>query len=789
MATFEAQTMVDPSPGVNALYNAQQGQWIQNQRNQLAAAASQQDLADRATLRGLAPGLAANDPTAYAGAAVLPGGPNAVTALTGTGDLALRQQELAFKLAQIRGANQALDSVYPGQGGTAATPGQGGPSGTFEHQLGAYEAPGGPGSENKGGYIGQFQFGASRLADLGMYAPAPGEDVSKNQWSGTFDIPGFPDVKTKADFLASPAAQHAAFQSHVGSIDTAIAQTPGADKLDPNGLRAVAHLGGLDGMRKFVASGGTYDPADSNGTHLSDYYQRFAAAGAPGLQAVFGSPHGPGGPPAATTATAAPVVPGGVAARTGGTNVAGPGAGPLVVPPGSSPLLVPGSSRVAPTLPVAGGPVAQNTLVPPAPAQPVVAPPPAPTAQPAPAQPAPQQPGGVGPNTPQGFKPGRDDAAQPQAPVTDAQGLTAADHDVLARMKQGFKLTMDPAGAAKLQEEIDKRQATNRALSVAAWNAANPNIRATPQPGQDENGNPGTYMVQGNRIVGFIPAQTQPPQGPYENMKTAYERDSKNIGDIAAEGRAAQGDQVRVQEMRNLLQNTNTGSGSETQAAIQGFLQRWAPQALTNWTTNYANLDGPAAIQMFQKLGFMGATSQEQQTTPRGGYLATKLFQQFNPGAQLLTATNQGLLAQRLISNQAGIDYSQGALDHFAQQEGNFTSPKPSYSSLLQYDRRWQSQRNPQVYAASIGALGQQDYNQWSKGLSDDEIQRSIDVVRRADPNAVINGKGGRLNLGQPLSGGPAQSQTNAPTVGTVQQGYRFKGGDPSNQANWDRVQ
>ena len=322
MATFEAQTMVDPNPGVNALYNAQQGQWIANQRNQLAAQASQQDLTDRATLRGLAPGLAANDPNAYAGAAVLPAGANTVSAMTGVGELGLRQQELAFKLAQIRGANSALDSVYPGNTGAATTPGQGGPSGTFEHQLGAYEAPGGPASENKGGYIGQFQFGASRLADLGMYAPAPGEDVSKNQWGGTFDIPGFPDVKTKADFLASPAAQHAAFQSHVGSIDTAIAQTPGADKLDPNGLRAVAHLGGVDGMRKFVASGGTYDPADSNGTHLSDYYQRFAAAGAPGLQAVFGSPHGPGGPPATTTATAAPVVPGGVAARTGGTNVA-----------------------------------------------------------------------------------------------------------------------------------------------------------------------------------------------------------------------------------------------------------------------------------------------------------------------------------------------------------------------------------------------------------------------------------------------------------------------------------
>ena len=287
-----------------------------------------------------------------------------------------------------------------------------------------------------------------------------------------------------------------------------------------------------------------------------------------------------------------------------------------------------------------------------------------------------------------------------------------------------------------------------------------------PTPANANLGPPvqGTWTVTGNGTQQFLPAATTPAEGGYTNMETAYKRDSEAIGGISQEGRTAQADQVRVQEMRNILKTTNTGSGAETQAAIQAFLQSWAPSALTNWTTNYANLDGPAAIQMFQKLGFMGATSQEQQTTPRGGYLATKLFQQFNPGAHLLTATNNGLLAQRLISNQASIDYTQGAQDQFAQQEQNFTSSKPSYSSLAQFDRQWQAQRQPQVYAAAIGALGQQDYNQWSKNLSDDEIQRTLDVVHRADPSAVVNGKGGRLDLSQQGVVGAQQPQAQTST-------------------------
>lgn len=145
--------------------------------------------------------------------------------------------------------------------------------------LGAAESGNNPQAVNSQGYSGQYQFGAGRLNELGMYQPAPNENLKANQWGGTFNIPGFPQVKTQADFLSNPQAQQAAYQAHIQNIDQNIAQTPGAQGFNQTGLRAVAHLGGVDGMKQFVASGGRYNPADANGTHLTDYYTKFSDPG------------------------------------------------------------------------------------------------------------------------------------------------------------------------------------------------------------------------------------------------------------------------------------------------------------------------------------------------------------------------------------------------------------------------------------------------------------------------------------------------------------------------------
>jgi hypothetical protein len=170
-----------------------------------------------------------------------------------------------------------------------------GPGASFEQRTVAAESSGIPGSVNAGGYSGLYQFGAPRLKDLGAYTPAPGEVDQDGKWktgkmAGTFNIPGFPQVRTQADFLASPEAQRSVFAAHVAEIDRTIAATPGADRFNRDGLRAVAHLGGTVGLRKFVASGGQHNAEDLNGTTLRGRYDQFSRGGAQALKAAFGPP-------------------------------------------------------------------------------------------------------------------------------------------------------------------------------------------------------------------------------------------------------------------------------------------------------------------------------------------------------------------------------------------------------------------------------------------------------------------------------------------------------------------
>ena len=260
-----------------------------------------------------------------------------------------------------------------GMPGPTAGTGTAAPTG-FNGALATAESGGKSNAINPQGYTGTYQFGKQRLAQLGYYTPAPGEDMSDNtKWGGKVSVPGF-NVTDQQSFANNPAAQQVVFNTHLGDIDNAITNTPGADRFDKNGLRAVAHLGGVGGMQRFVSSGGTYNPADANGTTLGAYYQRFSGGGgAPGTQTTAATPPASG---ATTVAVQGPG--GGVAARTGGTDVAGPGAGATASPPAV------GATTAPPTAPAP--PVVQNPLGPPVP--PIAAPgPPSSTGGPPPQPP------------------------------------------------------------------------------------------------------------------------------------------------------------------------------------------------------------------------------------------------------------------------------------------------------------------------------------------------------------------------------------------------------------------
>ena len=105
-------------------------------------------------------------------------------------------------------------------------------------------------------YVGALQFGDARLQDY------------KNATGSSF---------TQDEFKANSVLQDKVAAWHIADIDKTIDGLGiNTDGYDGDGLRAVAHLGGKGGMKKFVRSNGEYNPSDELGTSLQDYYDKFA---------------------------------------------------------------------------------------------------------------------------------------------------------------------------------------------------------------------------------------------------------------------------------------------------------------------------------------------------------------------------------------------------------------------------------------------------------------------------------------------------------------------------------
>jgi hypothetical protein len=105
-------------------------------------------------------------------------------------------------------------------------------------------------------FVGALQFGDARLQD---YQAAT--DTSF----------------TQDEFKADSVLQDKVAAWHIADIDKTIDGLGlNTDGFDRDGLRAVAHLGGKHGMKKFVQSAGKYNPSDELGTSLQDYYDKFA---------------------------------------------------------------------------------------------------------------------------------------------------------------------------------------------------------------------------------------------------------------------------------------------------------------------------------------------------------------------------------------------------------------------------------------------------------------------------------------------------------------------------------
>ena len=105
-------------------------------------------------------------------------------------------------------------------------------------------------------FVGKLQFGEARLKD---YQDETGTSFSQDEFKDNVDL------------------QERVAAWHIRDLDKAIdALGDDAKGYSRDGLRAVAHLGGVGGMKKYVKSKGQYNPSDQLGTSLSDYYNKFS---------------------------------------------------------------------------------------------------------------------------------------------------------------------------------------------------------------------------------------------------------------------------------------------------------------------------------------------------------------------------------------------------------------------------------------------------------------------------------------------------------------------------------
>jgi len=135
------------------------------------------------------------------------------------------------------------------------------PDPEVDPRLTRMESGGDFGAKNAQGYVGRMQFGPDRLTDAKRAGIIPADMSSEG-------------------FRGDEGAQKATEAWHFGDINnfidkSGLAAVEGKSikgiPVTRQGLVNVAHLGGKTGLQKFVASGGRYDPADANGTRLSDY--------------------------------------------------------------------------------------------------------------------------------------------------------------------------------------------------------------------------------------------------------------------------------------------------------------------------------------------------------------------------------------------------------------------------------------------------------------------------------------------------------------------------------------
>jgi hypothetical protein len=176
----------------------------------------------------------------------------------------------------------------------------------------------------------------------------------------------------------------------------------------------------------------------------------------------------------------------------------------------------------------------------------------------------------------------------------------------------------------------------------------------------------------------------------------------------------------------------------------------------TDLSKRLVGMGGAAAAQEFAKYGLATAGAQERgDLGARGSLGAITLYKSANPGLELQPDADWKMLTAQLIAAQANRDYTQGAMDYVNRNGDAFVIHGANYTPLSHFDAEWAAQRSPQIYAAAMSAINGDPWQKWTKALNmkdASDVQRVIDIVRRADPTSTV-----MWNNGEPHAVGTGQ--------------------------------
>lgn len=135
---------------------------------------------------------------------------------------------------------------------------------TFKEALGMSESGGNYGTVNSLGYSGKYQWGQGRLDDFNN---AMGTNYSMDEFLSD------PNLQERAQDWHETDIMDYVFEK---GLDKYLGKNVAGVEMTPEAMKAMAHLGGKAGMRRFIESGGEYDPEDAYGTSLRDYAAKFS---------------------------------------------------------------------------------------------------------------------------------------------------------------------------------------------------------------------------------------------------------------------------------------------------------------------------------------------------------------------------------------------------------------------------------------------------------------------------------------------------------------------------------